>query len=215
MRYYLYVSDAKIDMLFEQIPQRLLKRLTKELKVDVKVISFTVKERVQDDTRFGRLNVVESYLWESFDVGSASDPATWFEDSLSLRSGVKHTTTGGLVYFGGLIHNTLVALIGSTQHLTGYGGTPKDIEVSYSNLPTLFSYLRRDDAVMGKPQDDAADDARALHEVRDFTDALHGVRQPCRFIARRLLTGEIENPDGSRLNVLLGTPLYVALDDAE
>ena len=48
VRYYLYVSDAKIDMLFEQIPKRLLDRLTKELKIDIKVVSVTVKEREQD-----------------------------------------------------------------------------------------------------------------------------------------------------------------------
>lgn len=39
MRYYLYLSDAKLDMLFEQIPQKLLPRLVTEAKVDLKVVS--------------------------------------------------------------------------------------------------------------------------------------------------------------------------------
>ena len=35
MRYYVYASAAKIDMLYSQIPQKLLTRIVGELKLDL------------------------------------------------------------------------------------------------------------------------------------------------------------------------------------
>ena len=41
MKYYVYVSDAKLDMLSEQVPLPLRQRIAGELKVDVQVFALT------------------------------------------------------------------------------------------------------------------------------------------------------------------------------
>ena len=44
MRYYVYISDAKIDMLYPQIPKKFLKKYSKEFKFDIKIFSVTLKD---------------------------------------------------------------------------------------------------------------------------------------------------------------------------
>ena len=39
VKYFLYISDAKVDMLFGQVPQKILKRIAAELTIDLKVVS--------------------------------------------------------------------------------------------------------------------------------------------------------------------------------
>ena len=39
MRYYVYVSDSKVDMLYSQMPRGIRDRIAAELKIDLKVIS--------------------------------------------------------------------------------------------------------------------------------------------------------------------------------
>lgn len=218
MRYYTYVSDAKLDMLYDQIPSKLLSRIVAELKLDVKVISVSIRERQTDATRFGKLAVVESYIDRHFDVGTVSDPAPWFRGQLNLRSGVYGDEPSGLLYFSGMQDGVLVALIGSAHHLIGQRSAPSEIQVSYSRTPALFALLRRSpidgsrtDGQNQTEETDADDDQRALAEVRDFAEAIRGVREPGEFLARRLLHGPVTDSEAPVKTVLLGTPLYVAL----
>jgi Family of unknown function (DUF7019)/Protein of unknown function (DUF2510) len=50
MRYYVYASDAKIDMLYSQIPPKLLNRVIGELKLDVKLLAVSLRQRETDQT---------------------------------------------------------------------------------------------------------------------------------------------------------------------
>ena len=44
LRYYLYISDSKLDMLFEQMNDHgVLKRISAEVKVDLKLVSMTLR----------------------------------------------------------------------------------------------------------------------------------------------------------------------------
>ena len=81
MRYYSYVSDAKLDMLYDQIPSKSFSQIIAELKLDLKVVSVSLRRRHTDATRYGKLDVVESYIERNFDVGTVSDPTPGSEVS--------------------------------------------------------------------------------------------------------------------------------------
>lgn len=214
MRYYVYVSDAKLDMLYGQIPSRLLSRIVAELKLDVKVLAVSIRERETDATRFEKLAVVENYIDRHFDVGTVHDPAPWFRGQLHMRSGIYGDEPGGLLYFSGVQDGVLVALIGSAHHLIGQRSQPSAIQMSYSRAPSLFTLLRRDSIDGSHAEDEIQPektDQRALAEVHDFANALRGVREPSEFLARRLLSGSVPDGEAPVRTVLLGTPLYVAL----
>lgn len=215
IRYYAYVSDAKLDMLYGQIPATLRSRLLAELKLDIKVVSLSVRERESDETRYGKLKIVEKYLEQNVGIGSVSEPATWFRGRLSLRSGLyRNAPDGGLAYFAGFHDGVRIALIGSARHLTGSKGPTAEIGFSYSGLPSLFTVLRQHETDGVSLADPNWDEERARMEIREFADALGGLPEPSEFLAKRLFFSPATKADAGMTHVLLGTPLYVALADS-
>jgi len=39
MKYYIYISDAKVDMLFPRVPHHITKKVALEFKMDLKLLS--------------------------------------------------------------------------------------------------------------------------------------------------------------------------------
>ncbi|MFD5248166.1 DUF7019 family protein [Amycolatopsis sp. NPDC058340] len=217
MRYYTYISDAKLELLHAQIPRRLLSRLAGELQLDLKVASVSLKGAPHEITRVDRLRLVERYIDENCDVGWLSEPRSWFRGELGLRMGV---VTGAALYTG-LDAGTLVALIGSAGHLvdrqpSGSGG---ELHHRTSDLPALITLMesRSEESVndeFGFYRDrEHADEQAALRQVVYFAQEMRAPRQPVEFLARRLFEGTTRGPDGKAVHVVVGTPLYVALSD--
>lgn len=64
LRFYVYVSDAKVDMLLAQIPHGLMKRFAAELTIDLKLLRLSVTSREAPDRRFDRAALLSSFLSE-------------------------------------------------------------------------------------------------------------------------------------------------------
>src|SRR4051794_34822239 len=98
MRYYVYVSDAKLDMLAPQIPAKIRNSIAAELKLDLKLLSLTMKSKDSEETRYSKLSLVTEYLRKHEDVGSVDDPHPFFAGSLTMVWGAIGDGRG--VYFG-------------------------------------------------------------------------------------------------------------------
>ena len=86
MKYYLYVSDAKVDMLIAQIPHDTRQRIANEFKIDLKIVSASRKtDRTAGDNRFARLETVVGYIREYGNVGSVDEPDEYIEGSLRMQ----------------------------------------------------------------------------------------------------------------------------------
>jgi hypothetical protein len=118
VRYYLYLSQAKLDMLFDQIPQKALPRLVTEAKVDLKVVGVLVQRPGAELTRYNRLDIVEGYLAQEYDIGWMTEPSFWFRGDLGLRISVTRNGKGP-VFMTGSDGNLVVALVGSAHHVIG------------------------------------------------------------------------------------------------
>lgn len=226
LRYYEYVSDVKLDFLSGQVPEKLLSRLAAELKVDLKVISATISTVPNQTSRYDKLRVLEKYLERNEDIGDVADPALWFRGDLRLRSQVFGGLGTGLLLYVGAEGGTLVALIGSAHHLIGSGTEAPRSGIGYSgsSLPALFGVLRKDDAEWSErlvlaesnyplPAREPPGDQAALAEVVSWMSGLHGLPQSREFLARRLLRGTVTGRFGEPFDVVIGTPLYVALSN--
>lgn len=217
MRYYTYISDAKLELLHGQIPRKLLSRLAGELQIHLKVASMSVKGAPQEATRFDRLRLVERYIEENFEVGWMTEPRSWFRGELGLRIGM---VTGAALYTG-LDGGTLVALVGSGIHVVDEGPSRFGSELRHrtSDLPALVTLMEdrsEEPASTGsityRDREDA-DEQAVLDQVVYFAQGMRSPRQPYEFLARRLLEGTTMGPDGRLVHVVIGTPLYVALSD--
>ena len=151
MKYYIYISDTKVDMLLSQIPHEAKKKIATELKFDLKVLSASRKsETDQEDNRFTRLEAVVTFIREYGNIGTVDEPDEYIDDVLPMRWGpygnlIEQTP---LVYFGGLTERTIVGLGGSMKHVIGSVGDAYALSASIT--PILVSYLEKQ---LGLPLD--------------------------------------------------------------
>lgn len=217
-RYYLYVSDSKIEMMLSQIDPALTRKRTAELSLNLKVVGGKRATEVPaGGDRTARLERVVRYLDEHGDLGSVDEPGQFFWGLLPMRWGPFPTDpTGAVVYFGGNTENTVVGLGGSSRHVVGAPPPSAEYQgTAGSHTPAMLAALATDPAV--KALLDAVDDTlekadrAALGAVQQANTTLRGPAHNVEFVAKRLLHGP--SPAKENTSVLLGTPLYVALVD--
>ncbi|MFL5580785.1 MAG: DUF7019 family protein [Gemmatimonadaceae bacterium] len=217
IRDYVYVSDTKIDMLFDQIPVPLAKRITADLRIDLKVISVSVKQAPTGQTRYAKLAVVETFVREHLSLGTVDEGAPYVEGTLSMRWG-PFGDDDAMVFFAGASEETVVGLGGSFGHVVG--AAPPGAGLMWSAAPVIYRTLAGAGALSG------AGDARAdapggragsgdddvwPRVVAQAARTLAPPTERLEFLARRIRRSEYQV--FGRSSVLLGSPIYVARDD--
>src|SRR5438093_11370169 len=124
MKFYLYLSRAKIEMLYQQLPNKKGKSSV-EVKADVKFASRTQKVEHELDCD-DKLQLVMEALIDAGQVGTVEEPSTYARGMVPMRwgiyddDGLRPNNTGPLVYFSGLTGPNLVGLGGSSNHIVGF-----------------------------------------------------------------------------------------------
>lgn len=206
-RYYVYISDDKIDMLLSQIDPALTRKRTTEVSVSLPLLG--AKRGVEAPSgsdRIARLERVVRHLHDFGDLGSVAEPGQFFGGILPMRWGPFHGTS--LVYFGGEADGTVVGLGGSGKHVLGSSSEQDAEGVPRSVTPNLLDGLAAEPGIGDLLGVGTGADDEALRAVELATANLRGPLQNVEFVAKRLLSGCL----GSR-RVVLGSPLYVALAD--
>ena len=134
-KYYVYVSEAKLDMLFAQIPHEPKQKITTEIKGDAKIASMTRKvEKDIDVNIYTKLAVVIEFIKDYSDVGTIENPGVWIsvvEDMNMEISGIRDR-----VLWTGEVNDTFVVLNGSKHHVIGAPRESQELPPSlrqYSN----------------------------------------------------------------------------------
>jgi hypothetical protein len=225
-RYYLYISDSKIDMLLPQIDPGFSVRHTSEFGVSFKVLTARRTVEPADADRISRLERVIRHLQDYGDVGSVDEPGQFFWGLLPMRWGpFPANRPSSLVFFGGRSARTVVGLGGSGKHLLGSVPGVGEHDAPSSSMPAMLDQLgsvsELEDELVVEAADglrdglDRADDA-ALAAVYQAVSRLRGPAQNVEFVAKRLLHGSgplAESGHGDGTSVLLGSPIYVAQAD--
>jgi hypothetical protein len=229
MRYYVYVSETKVDQLYAQIPPRLRDRLATKLTIDLKLIKGEFEGRQPQESLFSKLDIVRSYLNDEELIGTIYQPKTFFGGELQLSWGPYEDprSKAEFVYFGGQTNDTVVGLGGSMKHVIGAAGSA--YPTSHSLSAYLVSALKattekptaaRDEVDFEKALEESRSSLRggfretpidrgkelALRSVVLASEDMDGPWEPMEFVAKRLIAGAW----GPR-TVILGTPLYVAM----
>jgi uncharacterized protein DUF7019 len=233
LRYYLYISDAKLDMLFSQIGESILKRISAEIKVDLKLAGVTLREREQPiASRTAKLRVVEQYITEYHPVGTIRDPGPeYFRGHMNMQWGWLRgyrwdEQNPPIVIFRGREESDFVALAGSRRHVLGEqpGDTSRNAE-AFSALPNIL-------AVVGEHISGSPEIGQTVRDLREHPqpseesaalagpplDALNSFAvtnmpvppEPLEFLAIRLTEGSMTETGFEGVHGVLGTPLYVA-----
>jgi len=233
LKYFIYISDSKVDMLYSQIPRQTRNNIATELKIDLKIISAKFDEQPPEKTRYSKLDVVTNYIKKHEDVGTINEPRNYFQGTIPMRwaqfpqHSYNRTLAGTpgidqldqFVYFSNQIdfesqNKLIVGLGGSVQHLVGYR-TPSKIEsltiqIPHSSLPgistMLFQLSEEIDDLDSFPNSTIGNAFRLALDLEGSGRKTQTPIQTMEFLARRLLEGEINN-----YRVIIGSPIYVAL----
>src|SRR5450631_1264824 len=118
MKHYLYLSTAKVEMLYGQ--------LTNDRKT-VAVASATMSRESEETgaSPYNKLAAVLDEIESSGEMGTIDEPGTYFKGPLNMKWGLfgdagRPTEEPPLVYFGGQTESTIFGLGGSTRHVIGF-----------------------------------------------------------------------------------------------
>jgi len=198
--YYLYISDAKLDMLYGQIPNPILKRLAREATIDLKVLKLSLRDEPTEANRYGRLSVVSKHLARNAQVtGLDQPPGGWLHATIPLR----WARANDAVFFAGSRGINVVGLVGSIKHVLG-GFRPDGTPVGGTAATIMEIYNKR-----GATGTDAILDEGSLSFVEELVESMAGGEQRMEFLAKTIDYKPSAKTYGRR--VVLATPLYVAL----
>jgi hypothetical protein len=216
VRYYLYISDAKVDMLLPQIapePEQAPESTTHSGRLS---------------TRIRRLETVLRHIERHDRVGSIDKPGDYVAATEELHWGFVHgriakpVNPPPVVAFAGHSNLTQLLLCGATRHLVG-SSAPDDPGFSSSHVPSILSMLMSSVELDGLPAEaitrapgSTSEEERlprrgrelALWLIANADMYMSGVRQRLEFLAKPLLSGPGPRPGQQ---CLLASPLYVAL----
>jgi hypothetical protein len=209
LKYYVYVSESKIDMLYSQIPKNTRSQIEAEVKFNLKIVEVSFAKKQFEDSLYERLAVVLEFLQKRDLIGHLSAPGDFFAGTVHLDWAQIHP---GVVYFGGIYNDVTLGLGGSMKYLLGYD--VRDVEHGVSHTPWLASYLMKElDQRIFNPNPDLEYELtkeektnRIVNSANHWSGGL-SVRAIAKFdfVAKKLLS---TNYNGRK--VLLGTPIYVA-----
>jgi hypothetical protein len=241
VKYYLYISDTKVDMLLPQIPHKLQKQIATEFKLDLKIFSAARKtEETIDDDRIKRLEAVVAYIREKKRVGTAGRPAEYFAGMLAMRWGPlterrrerydpetkvfspEPERLRDIVYFSGYSNECLIGLGGSGKHVIGGPGASNATDWGGSIGPVLLWILLKNTGISEKELPHVDPDLSSDGTIdSDNTRGIRLLRQSMRRTLENMSGPEqrveflakrlVSGNSGGATKVILGTPIYVAM----
>jgi len=221
LKYYLYVSISKLEMLFQQIASSEKKKKSLEWEAAIGFAKIKYKGGKETELDMNdKLRIVVQALNDENLVGTIEEPGDYVKGTLPMKWGLyrdwgRPAEEPPLVYFGGRTENTIFGFGGSSRHIIGNVGASST--GSRSVTPYLVAHLL---AGLGAPlegwradrKEQGADDRDTFEAIKLASDHLKGPDQPLEFYAKTLLQGEFRGIKDQRgTKVLLGSPLYVAL----
>lgn len=236
MKYYVYVSESKINMLFDQIGLSDKEERTTSLEFDLKVLKGRVeKSKGIPANKFKKLNTVIKQLEKEKLVGSITDPSQYIKGCLKMiwtTWSMARLPHSPITFWGHMSEKLTLALAGSKYHLLGEQRRGRTS--SGSSPPTILSWLAQE---LDISKTDFAGKYKRFWKVVDFCAAdvpdflqlksevnrvidqavylshwSGGTIGKYEFIAKLLHRDHWgQGSEGEEVDIILATPLYVAL----
>jgi hypothetical protein len=210
LQYYVYISDAKVEMLLAQIekPSKLHANVSGIDYFDFAKPSGNKSDHGNIARRIANLKEVVARLQIQKAVGSIQRNPEYIEGIATLSWGLMHSRGGGqAVFFVGYVQGELMLLVGSSYHLIGE--QPPTALFSLSLLYRILDLLRslaesNSDNLTHSTIDQIDDLPYLANFIGTLIDSDEYPKQRLRFLAKRY---------GKFGSMTLGSPVFVAMID--
>jgi hypothetical protein len=202
LEFFIYTSQAKVEMLYAQASARRRVGLETELKANLGVAEAVVKGSSNDQVDaelYEKIHVIEKHLRRVGDVGTVQNPRRFIEGEMHARFGIVTDYAASLVFFGGSIERTKVGLIGAPESVVGpLPGVTTNHSMFYYTLRFLHGMtLRADPPVPPQPS--------MYHSYAEAFDMANNADLPLSADVK-FLTPVIHSEPG----LIIASPLYVS-----
>ena len=230
MEYVVYLSESKIDMLYEQ---EFINEAETETEGELKLGPFTIKRGRKRDgkaNRFKKLERVTSALADRIGTPFDDEIPAFVTDTLLMKWRFLSGKNRAVYWLGEGFKNGItskVLLIGSERNVIGSRPESGD-PTAYSTFPYFFNAYRdefelrnsglgdeitlSDDRGIRKVKAGSLDPHTVISGLDDDRYADPAVTSSFRFLAKRLLSEERQTSYGAE-RYIIATPLYVAQVD--
>jgi hypothetical protein len=221
MKYYIYVSESKVDMLFSQLPPEEQKTIAAELGFDLKILQGKISsQRVSGESNHSviqRCQLIQKCIRNHDGVGRLTDTKPWVADLCIARC--FDLESDGTMFIGQSGFHT-VGLVGSAKHLIGieknnksFFGRERLLSFGPDILDAITRLAETDDSFGPlEPSVEGGIESMVtsfgtpawVRVIRHLNE--QGAQSPMKldFFAKRLFFHE---------GVILLTPLFIALSD--
>ena len=222
-RYYLYVSDPKVDHCLGQIEEARKTDYAVKFGINFGVEAGVTVTGRDDSNRYQRLAAAEQWIQETKKPRGKTTGAEWIDDSADV-SALVFPEDQNVMFFFADSDDLFLGLAGAAHNMMG-NVRPSTAYSTVSHLPTLMGRLRgmvdQEARYLDNTKKKVSDYANAgvtpFGNRTAWTEVLFEIpgqlagdpTQRVSFLARSLAS-EVVN--GKRWT--LATPLYVALEDA-
>lgn len=215
MKYYSYISNSKLDMLFPQIPRSFLDDLAGELSFNFGVLKATLKDKTLTENRLSKLDAVVRYIEENKPIGTMDKPETYIHGVVEMHSVIFDE---GMILFcwhdeSQPVGNQYLLMSGSAKHVIGMDL----VEMIYPHSIMNMVVNRLSD--MRKTMDDLEESIICeggvcpldkkltyLDDIKKWARYTTGPKQRYEYLARCLISEEVEGD-----TLVLATPIYMAI----
>jgi len=200
-RYYLYLSKTKVGMLYPQIPRNVVRSLETEMKASIGVLQATIRggKRPDDTDLYLQAAVVDRYLVRHDQVGTVTAPQPYVKDVATLKYGIVSEYAADIAFFGGIVEETKLGLIGSSDSMVG---EPQRTETGHAPFYYTLKFLGR--------AADADATSTGSPPYHSYADAYEIALNATSIAAKVQFLGRVLH---SEPGLLIVTPIYVAVAD--
>jgi hypothetical protein len=230
MQYYVYFSDAKVEMLASQLQSDQPTRTETAKQVGVKsVLSFEHKSVREAPNKYKKLEVILDWIRANADLGSIDVPGAYIEDEAPINWGIFHIGTShpmqdlgdkAPVVLWTETDATRFLMFGSPLHLIGRKTTPEGIGIWSASdaVHYLLAEVNNDFNLPGEEEFQGAVCRRIwggsyeerLRLVFDrVAMAVPSVPSNMHFVAKRLAA--FDRSDRAEKSIVVASPICVAL----
>jgi len=208
MDYFLYISETKVSMLFEQL-RSFKKGLSGKLKFNFGFMSTEFSQDKENLSIYQQVALIEQTLTDNGIVGKPHEPKSYFAGEMPLKYGVIIDYASGLSFFGEKFDDGTVVLIGSPQSMIGGNA---NIEADKEGLRSFEYYtmkflnysLESENALKDEPLKDFQESFALSTDTA--IDSIKLPSKDMKFLAKTIYQG---TKNGKPF--VVGTPIYVSL----